>query len=75
MTREQLIAALREFTGMRIDDVGDRLGRELRLVSPNGRIVCTMSIFEGAEGWMFGGVGGGFPDDWKALCRLHEVAK
>lgn len=75
MTRDELIAAISDFTGLRVTDSDTKKGREYLLLSPNGKTICTISISGSDEkGWQFGGIGGGFPDDWRALCRIHESA-
>lgn len=75
MTREQLRIAISDFTGLNVQDDAE-YERKMIVRSPTGLVVSEFTVFDdGERGWCFGGCTMAFPASWKALCRIHEVAR
>lgn len=74
MDREAFMKKVEQFTGLKVVFGYKRLCGEMWfLLSPNGRKVGELQAHENNGAWQFGGCSSIFPDDWMALCGLHEI--
>lgn len=72
MTRNELRAALANYSGLIVADDGDAW---MSCTSPSGIKVAEVGVFTTGpeDGWRISHVSQAFPDAWKVLRSLHNA--